>query len=117
MIMYQLADNPRLPTEIQAQLDLDNINFVTNDRLLEVMQATTATPEQVEEAVRINTESRLRALKIGLLIMAGVALIAIFPASRLPDYKPGEIPHDPFETPKKARDSVASLGGEAERAA
>jgi hypothetical protein len=107
MIMYQLADNQRLPTEIQAQLDLDNINFVTNDRLLEVMQGTTATPEQVEEAVRINTESRLRALKIGLLIMAGVALLAIFPASRLPDYKPGEIPHDPFETPEKARASAA----------
>ena len=71
MILYQLADNPRLPAEIQAQVDLDNINFVTNDRLLEVMQGTTATPEQVEEAVRINTESRLRALKISLLLMAG----------------------------------------------
>jgi hypothetical protein len=39
--------------------------------------------------------------------MAGVALLAIFPASRLPDYKPGEIPPDPFETPEKARDSAA----------
>ena len=74
---------------------------------------TTATPEQVEEAARINTESRLRALKIGLLIMAGVALLAIFPASRLPDYKPGEIPHDPFETPEKARDSAALADREA----
>ena len=107
MILYQLADNPRLPAEVQSQVDLDNINFVTNERLLEVMQGTTATPEQVEEAVRINTESRLRALKICLLIMAGVALVAIFPASRLPDYKPGEIPHDPFETPEKAK---AALG-------
>ena len=39
MIMYQLADNPELPAEVQAQVDLDNINFVTNDRLLEIMQA------------------------------------------------------------------------------
>ena len=101
MIMYQLADNPRLPAEVQAQIDLDNINFVTNDRLLEVMQATTATPEQVEEAVRINTESRLRALKIGLLLMAGVALLAIFPASRLPDYKPGEIRTTPSRRPRR----------------
>jgi MFS family permease len=94
-IMIQLADNQRLPAEVQAQLDLDNINFVTNQRLLEVMQGTTATPEQVEEAVAINTEARLRALKIGLLIMAGIALLSIFPARRLPDYKPGEIPADP----------------------
>jgi predicted MFS family arabinose efflux permease len=107
MVLYQLADHPALPPELQEEVDLDNINFVTNDRLLEIMQGTTATPEQVEEAVRINTESRLRALKIGLLIMAGIALVAIFPASRLPAFRPGEIPPDPFETPEKARDAAA----------
>jgi hypothetical protein len=107
MILSQLDEHPALPPELQAQVDLDNINFATNERLLEVMQGTTATPEQVEEAVRINAESRLSALKIGLLIMAGIALLAIVPASRLQDYKPGEIPHDPFETPEKARDSAA----------
>jgi hypothetical protein len=37
------------------------------------MAGTSATPEQVAEAVRINTEARLRALKIGLLPM-GVSL-------------------------------------------
>jgi MFS family permease len=113
MILSQLDDHPALPPELQEEVDLDNINFVTNERLLEIMQGTTATPEQVEEAVRINTESRLRALKIGLLIMAGVALLAIFPASRLPSYKPGEIPPDPFETPEKARASAALAEKEA----
>lgn len=95
MIIVRLADNPRLPVEVQNQLNLDNITFISNDRLQTVMHATTASPEQVEEAVRINTEARLRALKIGLLIMACVALLAIGPASRLPDYKPGEIPDNP----------------------
>ncbi|HYN39158.1 MAG TPA: MFS transporter, partial [Rhodospirillales bacterium] len=95
MIFVRLADNPQLPPEVQSQLNLDNITFVSNDRLLTVMQATTASPEQVEEAVRINTEARLRALKMGLLIMACVALLAIAPASRLPDYRPGEIPDNP----------------------
>ena len=74
---------------MQSQIDLDNITFVSNDRLLGIMQGTTATPEQVEEAVRINTESRLRALKMALLIMAGVAILAIAPASRLPDVQAG----------------------------
>jgi len=45
------------------------------------MEGTTATPQQVAEAVRVNTEARLRALKIGLLIMAGLALLAIIPAA------------------------------------
>jgi hypothetical protein len=109
--MYQLADNPVCRPD-RAQL-VSTTSASSNDRLLEVMQATTATPEQIEEAARINTESRLRALKIGLLLMAGVALIAIFPASRLPAYKPNEIPHDPFETPEKARDSAALTDREA----
>jgi hypothetical protein len=36
----------------------------------------------------------LRALKIGLLIMAGFALLATIPAGGLPDYTPGEVPSD-----------------------
>lgn len=95
MIMLRLADNPVLTADILGQLDLDRINFVTNDRLLEIMQRTGATAAQVAEAVMVNEESRLRALKIGLLLMAGVALLTIFPAGRLPDYKPGEIPDHP----------------------
>ena len=54
-----------------AEVDLDSINFVNNDQLKSVLERTSATPAQVAEAVRINSDSRLRALKIGLLIMAG----------------------------------------------
>jgi hypothetical protein len=32
----------------------------------------------------VNTEARLRALRIGLLIMAGLALLSIIPAGKLP---------------------------------
>jgi hypothetical protein len=80
IVLRNLADNPVLPPEIQSQVDLDSINFVSNDQLLSVMQRTTANPAQVAEAVRINTDARLRALKIGLLIMAGLALLTIIPA-------------------------------------
>lgn len=91
-IMRQLAENPALPIEIQSQVDLDSITFVSNDHLEAVIAATTANAEQKAEALRVNTESRLRALKIGFLIMAGLALLAILPAGRLPNYRPGEIP-------------------------
>ena len=87
-VMRAIAANPRLPVEVQSQLDLDSINFVSNDHLRDIMARTTATPEQVEEAARVNTEARLRALKIGLLIMACLSLLTILPASRLPNYKP-----------------------------
>jgi predicted MFS family arabinose efflux permease len=100
-IMRALVDHPILSPELQSQVDLDNINFVSSDRLLAVMQRTTATPEQVDEAMSINAEARLRALKIGLLTMAGLALLTLLPAGRLPDYKPGEIP-PPDSSPQKS---------------
>jgi hypothetical protein len=42
-------------------------------------------------------QARLRALKIGLLIMAGLSLLAVIPAGRLPHYLPGELPGDGAE--------------------
>ena len=89
-----VAASPKLTPELQAQVDLDNINFISNDQLQNVLAGTSATPAQVAEAVRVNTDARLRALKIGLLFMAGLAFVTIIPASRLPSYRPGELPTD-----------------------
>jgi predicted MFS family arabinose efflux permease len=91
-VMRRIAENPVLPAEIQSQVDLDSITFVSNDQLGEVIARTNASPEQKAEALRVNTAARLQALKIGLLIMAGLAFLAILPAGRLPNYRPGEIP-------------------------
>lgn len=93
-ILYQVASHPVLTPDLLAQLNLDRINFVTNDRLNTILQGTSATAAQVAEAVRVNEEARLRALKIGLVIMACISLLAIVPAGRMPAYKPGEIPPD-----------------------
>lgn len=92
IMLTAINASPKLTPELQAQVDLDSINFVSNDRLQQTLAQTTASPAQVAEAVRVNTESRLRALKIGLLFMAVIAFLAIIPASRLPNYRPGEIP-------------------------
>jgi MFS family permease len=91
-VLASIAANPKLPIELQSQIDLDSINFISNDRLQRAMESTTASPAQVAEAVRVNADARLRALKIGLLIMAGIAMLAIFPAQRLPNYIPGDVP-------------------------
>lgn len=86
-----LANNVTLPPELVSQVDLDNTNFVSNDRLKEVLEQTDASPEQVDEAVALNENARLSALKLGLLILAGISALAIIPASRLPRYRPGEL--------------------------
>jgi predicted MFS family arabinose efflux permease len=107
-IMRSLADNTYIPTEMQEQLDLDSINFVSNDQLLVIMERIEATPEQIEEAFRINSEMRLNALKIGLLLMAGLAALTIIPAGRLPNYRPGEIPVNPPEPSAEEERRIAA---------
>lgn len=87
-----LVDNADLPPELAAQVDLDNTNFVSNDRLREVLSETDATPAQIDTAVELNERARLGALRVGLLVLAGLSALAIVPATRLPNYLPGDIP-------------------------
>ncbi|QDU31768.1 Multidrug resistance protein stp [Anatilimnocola aggregata] len=97
MIHSNVIDNPKISpefkqTELASQFDLNNINFIRNDQLKERLGQTAASPEQVDEVVRINSESRLRALKIGFVVLAGLSLLSIFPCSWLPGYTPGNVP-------------------------
>jgi MFS family permease len=90
-IMNRVTDNPLITSEMKAEVDLDSINFLNNDQLKERFEATSATPEQIAEAVTINSETRLRALQIGFFVLASMALFAIVPCGWLPDYRPGEL--------------------------
>ena len=81
----------QLPVELKISALFDHVDFVTNDKLRSALGATSATREQVEEAVAINEGARLRALRGSFLIVAAISLLAIFPAARLPKYVPGEL--------------------------
>jgi hypothetical protein len=60
--------------------------------------------------VRVNQESRIQAIKIGLLLMAAVSFLAIIPAGKLPAYKPGEIPAHPApESPEQLKAAAREI--------
>lgn len=91
-VVQSVAENVKIPDALVAQVDLDQVNFVSNDDLRETLSRTDATPAQVDAAVEINTDARLDALHTGLLILAAVSALAIIPARRLPGYRADEIP-------------------------
>ena len=91
-VQRSLVDNPALPPELIRQIDLDRANFASNERLQDVMASTTATPEQIAEAVRINVDARQRALELSFLLLGGVALLVIVPVGRLPGHVRGRGP-------------------------
>ena len=91
IIIANATTNPVMTAELQDEVNLTNLNFLSDSQLKERLAATSATPAQITEALRINTEARTRALKTGFLILSGVALLALVPCRWLPQYRPGEI--------------------------
>jgi hypothetical protein len=90
-----------LPEALKVNFDPYSVDFVTNTQLESTLDDFDATPEQVNDAVAINTDARLTALKASFLILGAVTLLAIYPASGLPNYVPGEIPAVVEEKPTR----------------
>jgi MFS family permease len=112
LVTANLVDNPAIPPSLKEQVPLESIDFVSNDQLVEALGTTTATPDQVTEAVRINTDTRTQALKFSFLVLAGFALLAIFPAGGLPHYDPAEVPIGRRPSPVAAgRAAAAAAAG------
>jgi hypothetical protein len=78
-----LDDHATLPPALISQVPLDNVTFVGNDQLRAVLLRTTATPEDIEAAMLVNAEARLRALKLMFLLLTGLGMLAFVPAGRL----------------------------------
>jgi MFS family permease len=93
IVVNSLVQNPVItPDVIEEQVDLDNIDFVTNEQLDEALEEIDLTPQQETAAVEINITARLQALKISFLVLASIALLAVIPAGGLPSYVPKEVP-------------------------
>lgn len=90
-ILTTVADNPVIAAELKDEVNLTNLNFLSDEQLTDRLSDTSATPEQFAEALRINAEARTRALKIGFLVLSGLAIVALFPCRWLPNYRPGDI--------------------------
>lgn len=74
--------------EIIEQINFDNVNFFTNAQLEQVLTANTdATDEQIAIAVEEFTQSRLDALRTTMLVLGGLAALAIVPARRMPGFQ------------------------------
>jgi MFS family permease len=85
-IQREFGRNPAFTGELLEHLNLDSVAFISNDFLQKRLSDTIATPEQVTEAVRINTHARLLALRVCFFALSGLAALAFLPAAALPDY-------------------------------
>ncbi len=106
-----LVHNPVIPNELKMEMNLDNVPFTSNAQLRNFLTSTGATPEQVHEAERINTEVRLVALKVSFFTLSGLALLAFFPAGGLPNYMRGEVPGSNRESSRQGKKKPVVVHG------
>jgi MFS family permease len=92
IILGKLSDNPVITAELKDEANLTNLNFMSDAQLRDRLKTTAATPDQFDEALRINGEARTQALKIGFLVLSCLSLLALIPCGWLPPYRPGELP-------------------------
>lgn len=90
-----------LPPVLKEEINFDRIDFVSNDQLKEVLSQTSVAEGQVDEAVAINADARLRALRATFLLLAAISLLALIPSTRLPNYKPGQLSAEDIVAEKK----------------
>ncbi|SDD79889.1 Predicted arabinose efflux permease, MFS family [Sanguibacter gelidistatuariae] len=86
------AEHPEISSELINEINFDDANFLTNEQLTVVLEGTGATQPEVVTAVEINADARLRALQISLLALAAISLLAIVPATRMPEFREGDLP-------------------------
>lgn len=94
MIVNSMADNPVISAELKDEINLTNLNFFSDVQLKERLSSTSVTDVQMAEALQINAVARTRALKIGFLVLSGLALLSLLPSRWLPHYTPGNLPGD-----------------------
>ena len=91
-IARDAAASPVITPALTAQVNLDSVNFLTNEQIEVVIGRTNASTEQKAAAITIFEDNRLNALRATMLILALLALLAVVPAGRMPDFREGDIP-------------------------
>jgi predicted MFS family arabinose efflux permease len=77
-----LARDPVIGTELRAHLDLNRVAFISNDRLQHLLEQSPLSPEHIANAVQINTDARLLALKVSFFALAGLTFVGFLPLAR-----------------------------------
>ncbi|HEY6801868.1 MAG TPA: MFS transporter [Agromyces sp.] len=91
MLLTSAQEHPEISDELISQVNFNEANFVTNEQLVDILGSRASGPE-LDAAIAVNAEARLRSLQISLLGLAAVSVLAIVPATRMPGRREGDLP-------------------------
>jgi MFS family permease len=87
IVANNALDSPAFSDDLIEQVNFDNTNYITSDQLATILEDKGATPAEVAAAIEIYEDARLRALRTTLMFLASLALLALVPAGKMPDFR------------------------------
>jgi predicted MFS family arabinose efflux permease len=90
-----IDQNPAVPDAVKAQADVQlagGVPFISDADLQAALDQAGTSQETATAVLEANREARLDGLRAALVVLAGVALLALFAARRIPTTQPGSIP-------------------------
>jgi MFS family permease len=99
-LLQGIEDSPAVSDSVEQAAGIQieaGVEFVSDAQLEAALAQTPLAPEEQEAIVAANAEARVEALQFGMLAVALVALLGLFPTRRLPSkpLKSAEITADP----------------------
>ncbi|MET0712391.1 MAG: MFS transporter [Jiangellaceae bacterium] len=99
-LLQGIKESPTVSDQVEqaASIRLEaGVEFVSDAQLEEALAETPIPPEEQQAIAAANSEARIEALQFGMVAVAVVALLGLFPTRRLPNkaLKSAEITADP----------------------
>ncbi|MET0915373.1 MAG: MFS transporter, partial [Jiangellaceae bacterium] len=99
-LLQGIEESPTVSDQVEqaASIRLEaGVEFVSDAQLEEALAETPIPPEEQQAIAAANSEARIEALQFGMVAVAVVALLGLFPTRRLPNkaLKSAEITADP----------------------
>jgi MFS family permease len=90
-----IQQNPAVPDSVKAQANVElagGVPFISDADLQAALDQADVSEETATAALEANQQARLDGLRAALVVLALVALVALFSARRIPTAQPGSAP-------------------------
>ena len=90
-----IQQNPAVPDLVKAQANVelaDGVPYTSDADLQAELDQAGVSEETATAILEVNQQARLDGLRAALVVLAGVALLALFAARRIPTEQPGSTP-------------------------
>ncbi|MGL3807705.1 MFS transporter [Paeniglutamicibacter sp. R2-26] len=92
LIATGASTHPDISDELISKVNISDADFMTNAQLEAAIGERAGSDAELAAALEVNADARLRSLQLSLLGLAGLALLAIVPAGRMPRHLQDGLP-------------------------